>query len=136
LSASAILTVGPDGAPGGTGIGGRASGTCTKAIVRPSSLNSNVETSVASTGALVSCRVFSVVTSAYQMCVASSPCTKNARPALSGDHVAFETRAPAGSCTWRLAPSMAEITWMPTLFRIVSARARLALKSTKTPPSS
>ena len=53
--------------------------------------------SVASTGVFVSWRALPLATSANQMWVASSPWTKKATPELSGDHVAFETRAPAGS---------------------------------------
>ena len=54
----------------------------------------------------------------------------------SGDQVAFEMRAPGGMAMAFLVPSAAEMTWMPMLVRLVSDRARLALKSTKTPPSS
>ena len=96
-SASASFTVGPLGAVGAAGIGARFSGTWTNTIDLPSSLNSKVVTSVASTGVFVSWRALPLATSANQMCVASSPWTKNATPELSGDHVAFETLAPAGS---------------------------------------
>ena len=55
---------------------------------------------------------------------------------LSGDQVAFDTRAPAGSWIGVFEPSAAEMIWMPTLLRTVSGRARFALKSTNRPPSS
>src|SRR5262245_19036648 len=55
---------------------------------------------------------------------------------LSGDHVAFDTRAPGGTWIGFFEPSAAEMIWRPALLRIVSERARFALKSTKTPPSS
>ena len=54
----------------------------------------------------------------------------------SGDHAAFETRAPAGSWIAFFVPSAAEMTWMPMLLRTVSGRARFALKSMNRPPSS
>ena len=73
---------------------------------------------------------------ATQMWVASSPWTKKATALPSGDQVALETRAPGGTWTGRFEPSAAEMIWMPTLVRMVSYRARLALKSTNTPPSS
>ena len=47
--------------------------------------------------------------------------------ALSGDHVAFEARAPAGTWMTFFEPSAAKISWMPTLLRMVSALARFAL---------
>jgi hypothetical protein len=46
---------------------------------------------------------------------------------LSGDHVAFETRTPGGIWICRFEPSAAERIWIPTLLRMVNARARLAL---------
>ncbi len=126
-SESAILTVGLVGAAGAAGIGARPSGTWTKTIVLPSWLNSKADTSVASTGVFVSCRALPEATSANQMCVASSPCTKNAMPLLSGDHVAFDTRVPAARAIGFFVPSLAEISWMPVLLRMVRARARFAL---------
>ena len=54
----------------------------------------------------------------------------------SGDHVAFETRTPAGIWIGFFDPSAAEMTWRPALLRIVSGRARFAWKSTNRPPSS
>ena len=74
--------------------------------------------------------------SATQMWVASSVCTKNAIVALSGDQVAFVTRPPCGIWIGFLDPSVAEISCSATLLRTVSARTRLALKSTNRPPSS
>ena len=64
LSESASLTVGPDGAVGAGGMAARASGTSTAAICLPPSVNSKLETRVASTGVFVSCRDLPVATSA------------------------------------------------------------------------
>ena len=127
LSESAILTVGPSGADGAGGIAARLSGMRTAAICLPSAVNSKLETSVASTGVFVSCRDLPVATSAIQMWVASSVCARYATLVLSGDQAAFDTRAPAGIWMAFFAPSAAEMSWMPTLLRIVSARARFAL---------
>src|SRR4026208_1115769 len=46
------------------------------------------------------------------MCVASSVCTKNAMLAPSGDHVAFDTLAPAGIWTCLRVPSAAVAVWV------------------------
>jgi hypothetical protein len=109
LSASAILTVGPMGAAGGTGIGGRLSGRRTAATCLLSAVNSTLETSVARSGVFVSCLDLPVAASASQICVASSVWTRNAMLALSGDQVAFETRAPGGVWIGFFEPSAAEI---------------------------
>ena len=100
----------------------------TAAICLPSAVNSKLETSVASTGVFVICRAWFAAMSVIQMCVAASVCTKYATALLSGDQVAFETRAPAGICSVFFEPSAAEMIWIPTLLRIVSARARFALE--------
>ena len=136
MSASAIFTTGPVGADGATGMAARPSGIITAAISLPSAVNSTLETSVASTGVFVTCRAWFAATSVIQMCVAASVCTKYATALLSGDQIAFEMRAPAGICSVFFEPSAAEMIWIPTLLRIVSARARFAPKSMKTPPSS
>ena len=47
--------------------------------------------------------------------------------ALDTASAAFDTRAPAGTWMAFFVPSAAETSWMPTLLRIVSARARFAL---------
>ena len=74
--------------------------------------------------------------SVIQMCVASSEWTRYATAVPSGVKRALETRAPCGIATGFFEPSAAERSWMPTLLRSVNARARFALKSMNTPPSS
>ena len=54
----------------------------------------------------------------------------------SGDQVALETRAFGGTWMTFLVPPAAAMIWMPVLLRMVRARARFALKSMNTPPSS
>ena len=53
----------------------------------------------------------------------------------SGDHVAPLTSAPFGVSIVRVAPVVGSMSVSPTLPRVVSARARFALKSISTPPS-
>ena len=77
LSVSSLsLTEGPAGDVGAAGAGGRLSGTTMVAIALLSSVNSNVDTSVASTGERVICRGWLVAMSVSQMWVASSVWTK------------------------------------------------------------
>ncbi len=109
LSESAILTVGPFGDAGAGGIGARPSGTSTAEICFPSAVYSKLETIVARSGVLVSCLDLPVATSAIQMCVASSVWARYATLVLSGDHTAFDTRAPAGIWMAFFEPSAAEM---------------------------
>ena len=51
----------------------------------------------------------------------------------SGDHVAPLTSAPFGVSMVRVAPVIGSMSVRPTLPRVVSARARFALKSTSNP---
>ena len=135
---SASLTVGPGGAVGRRRHrGARRRGSRTAAICLPSV--GELEAARRASPAPASSSPGATCPSRRRPSrCASRPRRGRRRRSLlpSGDHVAFETRAPAGTWIGFFEPSVAEISWMPTLLRIVSARARFALKSMKTPPSS
>ena len=136
LSESASFTVGPVGAVGAGGIGGAAVRHDDRGdlLAVGGELEASRRASRASASSSAAATSGRHVRHPDVRRVVGVDEERDALP--SGDQVAFDTRAPAGIWIGRFVPSAAEMIWMPMLLRMVSARARLALKSTNTPPSS
>ena len=91
-------------------------------------------TSVASNGCTLSSRDLPVAASATYTRDASSKFAMYATRLPSGDHFGLDTLAPFGVSMARRVPVAASMSASPDAPRVVSARARFALKSTWSPP--